>query len=142
MKWSRSVISVHMKSYDNYFWVDHVRRSRRVCTILGFLSLVYTTTDTTQQESSTMSEDPSPPHDRSASPPPAPRHMTTGYMNMLLALDDIPRLDNLLSNFFTWILLAGFVLFPGTFSSIENVSDDNLNETEQHILLKVKHLSL
>jgi hypothetical protein len=89
-----------------------------------------------------MSEDPTPSHDRSASPPPAPKHMATQYVNMLLALDDIPRLDNLLSNFFTWILLAGFVLFPGTFSSIENVSDDKLNGTEQHILLKVKHVSL
>jgi hypothetical protein len=36
---------------------------------------------------------------------------------MLLALDDIPNYWNLLASFFTWILLAGFLLFPGTFTS-------------------------
>jgi hypothetical protein len=36
---------------------------------------------------------------------------------MLLALDDIPPFWNLLASFFTWILLAGFLLFPGTFTS-------------------------
>jgi hypothetical protein len=37
---------------------------------------------------------------------------------MLLALDTIPRTHNILASFFTWILLAGFVLFPGTFESL------------------------
>ncbi|KAF5340264.1 hypothetical protein D9611_007825 [Ephemerocybe angulata] len=46
----------------------------------------------------------------------APHHGTR-YVNMLLALDDIPNYWNLLASFFTWILLAGFLLFPGTFSS-------------------------
>lgn len=41
----------------------------------------------------------------------------TRYVNMLLALDDIPNYWNLLASFFTWILLAGFLLFPGTFTS-------------------------
>ncbi|KAG6336218.1 hypothetical protein ID866_2869 [Astraeus odoratus] len=41
----------------------------------------------------------------------------TRYVRMLLALDDIPNLYNLLASFFTWILLAGFILFPGTFAS-------------------------
>lgn len=41
----------------------------------------------------------------------------TRYVNMLLALDDIPNYWNLLASFFTWILLAGFLLFPGTFNS-------------------------
>ncbi|KAK2467910.1 hypothetical protein APHAL10511_000205 [Amanita phalloides] len=44
----------------------------------------------------------------------------TQYMNMLLALDEIPRIHNLAASFFTWILLAGFVLFPGTFASLRN----------------------
>lgn len=41
----------------------------------------------------------------------------TRYMDMLLKLDAIPRLDNILSLFFCWILLAGFVLFQGSFSA-------------------------
>ncbi|EKM77588.1 hypothetical protein AGABI1DRAFT_43048, partial [Agaricus bisporus var. burnettii JB137-S8] len=45
----------------------------------------------------------------------------TQYMNMLLELDDIPIVYNLAASFFTWILLAGFVLFPGTFTSLETL---------------------
>jgi hypothetical protein len=35
----------------------------------------------------------------------------TRYMTMLLDLDTIPRLHNIYASFFTWILLAGFVIF-------------------------------
>lgn len=41
----------------------------------------------------------------------------TRYVNMLLALDRISPIFNILASFFTWILLAGFLLFPGTFAS-------------------------
>ena len=44
----------------------------------------------------------------------------TPYMSMLLAVDKIPRIHNLAASFFTWILLAGFVLFPGTFTNLKN----------------------
>ena len=50
-----------------------------------------------------------------------PSQMDTQYVNMLLALDDIPNLHNLLAAFFNWILLAGFILFPGTFTSLKNL---------------------
>ncbi|KDN45854.1 hypothetical protein RSAG8_04687, partial [Rhizoctonia solani AG-8 WAC10335] len=43
----------------------------------------------------------------------------TRYMNMLLELDAVPRFHNMLASFFTWVLLAGFVIFPGTFASIQ-----------------------
>ncbi|KAH6649836.1 hypothetical protein F5144DRAFT_554318 [Chaetomium tenue] len=39
------------------------------------------------------------------------------YMNMLLSLDRIPRMHNILVSFFVWILLAGFVIIPGSFTS-------------------------
>jgi hypothetical protein len=42
-------------------------------------------------------------------------------MQMLLALDDIPMIYNLSASFFTWILLAGFILFPGTFTNLQSV---------------------
>jgi len=46
-------------------------------------------------------------------PPVLPRQnsVRTRYMDMLLAMDTIPRLHNILASFFTWILLAGFVIF-------------------------------
>lgn len=54
------------------------------------------------------------------SPPNMPAgHPQTRYMNMLLALDDIPQIFNMMASFFTWILLAGFILFPGTFTSLQ-----------------------
>jgi hypothetical protein len=68
--------------------------------------------------------------------------MGTQYVNMFLEIDDIPRIDNLQANFFTWILLAGFVLFPGTFSSFQNVPADRLDGAEEHILKHVKNVSL
>jgi len=51
--------------------------------------------------------------------------MDTEYVNMLLALDDIPTAHNLLAAFFNWIYLAGFVLFPGTFTSLKALSAEN-----------------
>lgn len=50
-----------------------------------------------------------------------PSQMDTQYVNMLLALDDIPKLHNIFAAFFNWILLAGFILFPGTFTSLKNL---------------------
>ncbi|KAJ7447084.1 hypothetical protein B0H11DRAFT_2290258 [Mycena galericulata] len=70
----------------------------------------------------------------------------TRYTNMLLAKDDIPVLHNLLANFFTWILLAGFVLFPGTFTSLQakpqTSSDNELGGVEVAAVNVIKHLSL
>ncbi|KAI0134074.1 hypothetical protein BJ170DRAFT_678989 [Xylariales sp. AK1849] len=48
----------------------------------------------------------------------------TRYMEMLLSLDTIPRMHNIYASFFSWILLAGFVVFPGTFTSIEDLSTE------------------
>ncbi|KAF5354131.1 hypothetical protein D9756_007107 [Leucocoprinus leucothites] len=47
------------------------------------------------------------------------------YMHMLLALDDIPMIYDLSASFFTWILLAGFILFPGTFTSLQTLNLGN-----------------
>lgn len=42
------------------------------------------------------------------------------YVEMLLQLDKIPKLYNLLASAFTWLLLAGYIALPGTFTSISN----------------------
>jgi hypothetical protein len=36
----------------------------------------------------------------------------------LSTLDDIPWFDNLLASIFTWLLLAGYVVLPGAFTTI------------------------
>ncbi|MCJ1370853.1 hypothetical protein MMC20_002066 [Loxospora ochrophaea] len=46
--------------------------------------------------------------------------LRTRYMDMLLHVDEIPRLYNMLAAFFTWILLAGFIVFPGTYTTLEH----------------------
>jgi hypothetical protein len=69
----------------------------------------------------------------------------TRYMRMLLALDTIPRLHNILAAFFTWILLAGFVIFPGTFTSLDSLSDSDAiknNSAASEIFKSVKNVPL
>ena len=63
----------------------------------------------------------------------------TLYVNMLLALDDISPLFNILASFFTWILLAGFLLFPGTFASWKN---EPAGTPQSDILNVVNNVSL
>lgn len=64
----------------------------------------------------------------------------TQYMRMLLAMDKIPRIHNLAASFFTWILLAGFVLFPGTFTSLRN--EQGSSAVAKGVLNVVNHVSL
>ena len=45
--------------------------------------------------------------------------LLTQRRDMLLELDAIPRLHNILASFFTWILLAGYLVFPATFNSLQ-----------------------
>ncbi|KAF7337030.1 hypothetical protein MVEN_02139700 [Mycena venus] len=75
--------------------------------------------------------------------PPLPSsisQMDTKYVNMLLAIDSIPSLYNILASFFTWILLAGFVLFPGTFTNLQQNNElGALGITAANV---IKHLSL
>ncbi|KAG9311458.1 hypothetical protein JVU11DRAFT_8573 [Chiua virens] len=58
---------------------------------------------------------------------------------MLLALDDISPVFNILASFFTWILLAGFLLFPGTFASWK---DEPQGSPQSDILSVINHVSL
>jgi predicted histidine transporter YuiF (NhaC family) len=41
-------------------------------------------------------------------------------MNMLLELDEIPWWHDILASLCTWLLLAGYVVLPGAFTSIRN----------------------
>lgn len=64
----------------------------------------------------------------------------TRYVTMLLAQDTIPRFHTILAAAFTWILLAGFLVFPGTFTSIQRIEADG--ETEKKVLAAVKNVKL
>lgn len=69
----------------------------------------------------------------------------TRYMNMLLSLDTIPRLHNILASFFGWILLAGFVVFPGTFAGLQKLPGNAViqqNVAASDILDRVQSLPL
>lgn len=66
----------------------------------------------------------------------------TRYVNMLLALDDIPQWFNLMASFFTWILLAGFLLFPGTFTNLQQAANETESEFERRILTAVTNVPL
>ncbi|KAA8642350.1 hypothetical protein EYZ11_012327 [Aspergillus tanneri] len=62
----------------------------------------------------------------------------TTYMQMLLELQDIHWVYNLLSSFAGWILLAGFIVIPGTFTTLQESSSlgENLtkNDAEKAVL--------
>jgi hypothetical protein len=42
------------------------------------------------------------------------------YIKMLLQLDEIPLWHSILASLCTWLLLAGYVVLPGAFTSIRN----------------------
>ena len=83
-------------------------------------------------------EAPKPNFDRSVS--------QTHYVDMLLGLDAVPRSHNLLAAFSTWILLAGFIVIPGTFTSIQHNKKiqqaASSNVVEHAVVNTVNHASL
>jgi hypothetical protein len=55
-----------------------------------------------------------------------------------MVFEEVPRVYNLLSFLFTWLLLAGFIVLPGTFNTLEGV-DSN---TVKKVLHTIQHLPL
>jgi hypothetical protein len=72
----------------------------------------------------------------------------TRYMEMLLHLDQIPRLHNILASAFTWIMLAGFLIVPGTFTTFKNseayknANESNENEIAHAIVSSIDNIGL
>ncbi|ETS81589.1 hypothetical protein PFICI_06591 [Pestalotiopsis fici W106-1] len=82
-------------------------------------------------------------------PRPAPHRANTSfqsrYVEMLLGLDTIPRMHNIYASFFLWIQLAGYVVFPGTFTSLQDLSEDpevQANAAASAIVDHVKNVPL
>lgn len=67
-------------------------------------------------------------HDR---PKPLARTDTahSHYINMLLSQDEIPQWHTIAAAACVWLLLAGFLVFPGTFTSLQATIDDRDEET-------------
>lgn len=67
---------------------------------------------------------------------------------MLLHLDQIPRIHNILASLFTWILLAGFLVIPGTFTTFKNsdafkhANEDDSSEVAHAILSTIRNVGL
>ncbi|KIW19507.1 hypothetical protein PV08_00079 [Exophiala spinifera] len=72
----------------------------------------------------------------------------TRYMEMLLHLDEIPRLYNILSSLGTWIILAGFLVVPGTFTTFkeskafQEADGDDSNEVAHAIVHSIANIGL
>ena len=69
----------------------------------------------------------------------------TPYVNMLLALDHIPTINDMLAFSFCWLLLAGFLVLPGTIRKTipdlvkDNVQAENLKKA---LNLVIEHVPL
>ena len=79
----------------------------------------------------------------------------TPYMNMIMSLDRIPRLHNILAVIFVWLLLLGFVLFPGSFTRTErqpsvsseqppnnNSNNNNSNNNNEGTAIRVRQITV
>lgn len=65
---------------------------------------------------------PSDPKERATRPGLERRRTTarTRYIDMLLGLDTVSPIHNLLSSAFVWLLLAGYIVFPATFTKLQD----------------------
>ncbi|OJJ29548.1 hypothetical protein ASPWEDRAFT_122515 [Aspergillus wentii DTO 134E9] len=52
--------------------------------------------------------------------PPANSIIQSRYNDMLLEQENVPWFHNILASGFAWILLAGYLVFPGTFTSLRD----------------------
>lgn len=63
----------------------------------------------------------------SATRPGLQRRRTTArtrYVDMLLGLDAVSPVHNILASLFVWILLAGYIVFPATFTKLQDEKVD------------------
>lgn len=67
---------------------------------------------------------------------------------MLLHLDEIPRIYNIGASLFTWIILAGYLVIPGTFTTFkqseafQEADDDDSNEVTHAIVHSIANIEL
>ena len=68
--------------------------------------------------------------------------LSSRYLDMLVKVDETPFIRNLFASFFIWLLLAGYIVFPGAFTSLSkakalnefgNVGNTILTEVQKGI---------
>lgn len=64
------------------------------------------------------------------------------FDHMIVDSYDMPIWRNLLVACFNWLLLAGFVVFPGTFTSLSRLGILDGNPAGRLVLLSIRHTSL
>ena len=69
--------------------------------------------------------------------------LSSRYLDMLVKVDETPFIRNLFASFFIWLLLAGYIVFPGAFTLLNkanaldelgNVGKTVLTEAQRGIL--------
>jgi hypothetical protein len=73
-----------------------------------------------QEETATSPEPANPVIPDSSQPPLASR-----YLDMLVKVDQAPFIHDFLAGLFTWLLLTGYIDFPGAFKSLDNTNAVN-----------------
>ena len=72
-----------------------------------------------------------------------PLSLETRYVRMIVESEQAPWKDNLLASAAQWILLAGYLVLPGTFTSLEKSNSVNQtlgdNEAGEAILSTIQH---
>jgi hypothetical protein len=68
----------------------------------------------------------------------------TRYIDMLLGLDAVPPFHNILASLSVWILLAGYIVFPATFSKLQTdeVDDKADSQIKKYALNTVRNVPL
>ena len=68
--------------------------------------------------------------------------MRTPYMVMSLQANEAPRRDNIRAAVFSWITLAGFIVLPGTFTSLKNSESLEESESGKAVQVAVQNIPL
>jgi hypothetical protein len=63
--------------------------------------------------------------------------LQTRYTKMLIEVDRIPLIHTVLAAFFQWLLLAGYLVVPGTFTSLE--SSNTLNHSSSVVIRTIQN---
>lgn len=64
----------------------------------------------------------------------------TTYSAMAVEANEVSTKDNMLVAFWSWLTLAGFVLFPGTFTSLEQSGSFENNKAGKVVLHTIKNV--
>jgi hypothetical protein len=68
------------------------------------------------------------------------RDALSRYDDMVLATERVPFWNNILAGFFSWLLLAGFLVLPGSFSSLDKIPASS--DTTRKVIHAVRNLPL